>query len=54
MGRPKIANPKSERITVRLNQDDLSKLKDCCNFYGLDKAEIVRKGIRQCWSKIKK
>ena len=52
-GRPKSENPKSERITVRLDNEHAQVLQDYCKQENIDKAEAVRKGILKLRSDIK-
>lgn len=47
MGRPPIENPKSERVTVRLDKGCGEILKEYCEKTGKDKAEAIRDGIRK-------
>ena len=44
-GRPKIENPKKERITVRLDNDSAATLKQYCEQMHVEKAEAIRRGI---------
>lgn len=44
-GRPPIANPKSERVTVRLNEYRQEVLDECAKKFGTTKADIVCRGI---------
>lgn len=53
-GRPKIENPKSERITVRLDADRSNTLKLYCEQEKVEKAEAIRRGISKLQSDIKK
>lgn len=53
-GRPPIDNPKSERITVRLGDDESKILNQYCQQENVERAEAVRKGIRKLRSDIKK
>ncbi len=53
-GRPKTDNPKSERITVRLDNESLSTLKQYCKQEEIDKAEAIRRGIDKLKVDIKK
>ena len=46
-GRPPIENPKSERITVRLGNEEITILNEYCKNEGIEKAEAVRRGIRK-------
>lgn len=53
-GRPKIENPKSERITVRLDKDSSETLDKYCKQEQVEKAEAIRRGISKLKSDIKK
>lgn len=53
-GRPKSDNSKSERITVRLDSESSSTLKEYCEQENIEKAEAVRRGIGKLRSEIKK
>lgn len=46
-GRPKSDNPKSERITVRLDKETSSILKTYCEKENVEKAEAIRRGIKK-------
>lgn len=52
-GRPKSDNPKSERITVRLGNEESAILKEYCNKLNVERAEAIRRGIRKLKSDIK-
>lgn len=53
-GRPKSDNPKSERITVRLDNECSQTLKAYCEQEQVEKAEAIRRGIDKLKSDIKK
>lgn len=53
-GRPKIENPKSERITVRLDNEYANILKQYCEQEKIEKAEAIRRGISKLKPEIKK
>ena len=53
-GRPPIANPKSERITVRLGDDESKILKQYCEQEDIERAEAIRRGIKKLEVDIKK
>ena len=53
-GRPKIDNPKSERITVRLDKASAETLEKYCEQENVEKAEAIRHGISKLKSDIKK
>lgn len=46
-GRPKIDNPKAERITVRLGNEESEILNKYCEKNQVERAEAVRRGIRK-------
>lgn len=53
-GRPKIDNPKSERVTVRLDNESSDTLKKYCEQEQVEKAEAIRRGIQKLKSDIVK
>ena len=53
-GRPKIENPKTERVTVRLDDECVEILNSYCEQNDVDKAEAIRKGIYKLKSELKK
>lgn len=53
-GRPKSDNPKSERITVRLDSECSEILNIYCEQEQVEKAEAIRIGINKLKSDIKK
>lgn len=46
-GRPPIENPKSERITVRIDKEYSEILNEYCKEKKVDRAEAVREGIKR-------
>lgn len=46
-GRPKLDNPKSERITVRLGIEESTILNEYCEKEKTERAEAIRRGIRK-------
>lgn len=54
MGRPPIANPKSERITVRIGENESKILKKYCEQNNIERAEAIRQGIKKLEADIKK
>ena len=46
MGRPPVDNPKSEKLTVRVDKETLAMVDDYCRRTGLSRANAVRAGIR--------
>lgn len=53
MGRPKISNPKSNRLTVRLDDDIMDKLEESAKMLKLTRVEVIRKGIEKVYSDAK-
>lgn len=52
-GRP-TDNPKRHETRIRMSDEDIEILEYCCKITGKTKAEIMRAGIREIYSKIKK
>ena len=52
-GRP-TDNPKSERITVRLDEEAKETLNAYCEQENVDRAEAIRQGIKKLKSELKK
>lgn len=53
-GRPVSESPKDFMLRVRLDQETLEQLDECCEAEQLSRSEIVRKGIKEQHSQIKK
>lgn len=53
-GRPVSDNPKDFMLRVRLDKETLEQLDECCEVEQLSRSEIVRKGIKEQHSRIKK
>lgn len=47
-------SPKDYMLRVRLDQETVEELDDCCKTFGLSRSEVVRKGIKEQFSQIKK
>ncbi len=54
MGRPKIDNPKSTQISVRMDADTLKKLDVCTKKLNETRVEVIRRGIEKVFSEVKK
>ena len=52
-GRPKSENPKSNRITVRIDDETMKTLNEYCLKENVEKAEAIRRGIKKIGQKIK-
>ena len=46
LGRPKSDNPKSNRITIRLDNETYEMLERYCKKKQIEKSEAIRKGIK--------
>ena len=44
MGRPKVVEPRSERINVRFTEEEMKKIKVCAEKNDLTVTQLVRKG----------
>ncbi len=51
-GRP-TDDPKKLNTRIRLSEEDVKRLEYCAEKTGLTKAEIIRKGIREVYEKVK-
>jgi len=52
-GRP-TNNPKSERVGLRLSDEEIKMLDYCCKVLGLSKTEVIRNGIKEMYKKATK
>lgn len=50
-GRPTI-DPKKHETRIRMSDEDIKLLEECCKATGLTKAEIIRQGIREVYNKV--
>ena len=53
-GRTAAENPKDYMLRVRLDQETLEQLDKCCETERLSRSEVVRRGIKEQYGKIKK
>jgi hypothetical protein len=53
-GRPVSENPKDYMLRVRMDEQTLRQLDECCEAENLSRSEVVRKGIQEQHSKLKK
>lgn len=53
-GRPVSENPKDYMFRVRMDEQTLQQLDECCEAKNLSRSEVVRKGIQEQHSKLKK
>lgn len=54
MWRPKIDNPKGTQISVRLDDETLSKLDACADANKETRAQTLRRGIEKLFSELNK
>lgn len=54
IGRPFSEKPKDFMLRVRIDQETLTQLDECCKAQGKSRSEIVRQGIQEQHDKIKK
>lgn len=52
-GRPVSENPKDYMLRVRMDEQTLQQLDECCEVENLSRSEVVRKGIQEQHSKLK-
>lgn len=53
-GRPVLENPKDYMLRVRMDEQTLQQLDECCEAENLSRSEVVRKGIQEQHGKLKK
>ena len=53
-GRPVLENPKDYMLRVRMDEQTLQQLDECCEAENLSRSDVVRKGIQEQHSKLKK
>ena len=53
-GRPVSENPKDYMLRVRMDEQTLQQLDECCEAVNISRSEVVRKGIQEQHSKLKK
>jgi metal-responsive CopG/Arc/MetJ family transcriptional regulator len=53
-GRSVSENPKDYMLRVRMDEQTLQQLDECCEAENLSRSEVVRKGIQEQHSKLKK
>ena len=53
-GRPVSETPKDYMLRVRMDEQTLQQLDECCEAENLSRSEVVRKGIQEQHSKLKK
>ena len=51
-GRPTDA-PKTHETRIRMSDEDVMILENCCRATGKTKADVIRDGIREVYAKIK-
>lgn len=53
-GRPVSENPKDYMLRVRMDEQTLQQLDECCEAENLSRSEVIRKEIQEQHSKLKK
>lgn len=51
-GRP-TNDPKKYETRIRMSEEDIKILKICCEKTGMSKTDVIRKGIREVYEKVK-
>lgn len=52
-GRP-TSDPKKNETRIRMSDEDVRMLEECCKITGMTKADVIRKGIRVVYESLKK
>lgn len=53
-GRPPSKDPKRHETRIRMSDEDVELLEYCCKVTGMSKADVIRKGIRAVYARVKK
>ena len=53
LGRP-TDSPKKHETRIRMSDEDLRILEECCRMTGMTKADVIREGIRTVYERAKK
>ena len=53
LGRP-TTDPKTHETRIRMSDEDVRILEECCRLTGMTKADVIRQGIREVYEKVKK
>jgi hypothetical protein len=51
-GRPISKNPRSNRVEVKLNADEIEKLNYCVAMTGYSRGKIIREGVDVVYSRL--
>lgn len=54
MGRPKLDNPKTIKLGVKIDKETLAKLDEIAKVHSLSRGQVVRQGIEALYTHIKK
>lgn len=52
-GRP-TEDPKKHETRIRMSDEDVRILEECCRITGMSKADVIRQGIREVYKRVKK
>lgn len=52
-GRPTL-DPKKHETRIRMSDEDVQMLEECCKITGMTKADVIRKGIKAVYESLKK
>ena len=52
-GRP-TEDPKKHETRIRMSDEDVRTLEECCRITGMSKADVIRQGIREVYKRVKK
>lgn len=52
-GRPKADNPKKNQTRIRMTDEEVEKLEFCCKKTGLNKTEVIVRGIEKVYEEVK-
>lgn len=53
LGRP-TTDPKKHETRIRMSDEDIRILEECCRLTGMTKADVIRVGVREVYEKVRK
>ena len=53
-GRPTSDNARKHKVETRMNEEELEKLNYCCNATNMSRSEVIRMGIDNVYSSLRK
>jgi len=52
MGRPPSKDPRQTRVEAKLTEDEIKRLKHCCEVMGTTISDVIRRGIDSIYAEL--